>query len=163
MKLKSTVLAAALAVAGAQAFAQTAWGDHAAFEFGSGFAVGGGTLLSDSFTFTLTAPSVLLTTAVSNDAGWLDLVDGLISLYSASGTLLSSFSFDSVPTASAPIELSGGDYYYVVSAQVSALALAGSYTFTSQISPVPEPETYALFLAGLGAVGFMVSRRRNGG
>jgi len=25
---------------------------------------------------------------------------------------------------------------------------------------VPEPETYALFLAGLGAVGFMAKRRR---
>lgn len=31
---------------------------------------------------------------------------------------------------------------------------------TIAVSPVPEPETYALFLAGLGAVGFMVSRRR---
>jgi len=27
-------------------------------------------------------------------------------------------------------------------------------------TPVPEPETYALFLAGLGAVGFMAKRRR---
>jgi hypothetical protein len=26
---------------------------------------------------------------------------------------------------------------------------------------VPEPETYALFLAGLGAVGFMARRRKN--
>jgi hypothetical protein len=29
------------------------------------------------------------------------------------------------------------------------------------LSPVPEPETYALFLAGLGAVGFIARRRRN--
>ena len=27
-------------------------------------------------------------------------------------------------------------------------------------TPVPEPETYALFLAGLGAMGFMAKRRR---
>ena len=29
------------------------------------------------------------------------------------------------------------------------------------ITPVPEPETYALLLAGLGAVGFVARRRRN--
>ena len=28
------------------------------------------------------------------------------------------------------------------------------------VTPVPEPETYALMLAGLGAVGFIARRRR---
>jgi hypothetical protein len=28
------------------------------------------------------------------------------------------------------------------------------------LTPVPEPETYALLLAGLGIVGFVASRRR---
>jgi len=44
---------------------------------------------------------------------------------------------------------------------------AGTWTFnkdTAQLTymtaPVPEPETYAMMLAGLGLVGFMVSRRR---
>ena len=29
------------------------------------------------------------------------------------------------------------------------------------VAPVPEPETYALLLAGLGAVGFISRRRRS--
>ena len=31
---------------------------------------------------------------------------------------------------------------------------------TAAVSPIPEPETYALFMAGLAAVGFMSRRRR---
>jgi hypothetical protein len=36
--------------------------------------------------------------------------------------------------------------------------LGGQYTFMAQA--VPEPETYALFLAGLSAIGWVVRRRR---
>ena len=34
------------------------------------------------------------------------------------------------------------------------------YNLGTAVTPVPEPETYALMLAGLGAVGFMARRRR---
>ncbi len=38
----------------------------------------------------------------------------------------------------------------------------GAYTYTPQVltAPVPEPETYAMLLAGLGAIGFMSRRRQ---
>ena len=36
----------------------------------------------------------------------------------------------------------------------------GSYSGSLQVAPVPEPQTYALLLAGLGAVGFVAARRR---
>jgi hypothetical protein len=43
--------------------------------------------------------------------------------------------------------------------QYPGLALVGAnYSVTA--TPVPEPETYALMLAGLGIVGFVASRRK---
>ena len=35
-----------------------------------------------------------------------------------------------------------------------------SATFTSPVTPVPEPETYAMLLAGLGLLGFAARRRK---
>ena len=37
-----------------------------------------------------------------------------------------------------------------------------SVGFNFEITPVPEPETYALFMAGLGLMGFIARRRKNG-
>ena len=36
----------------------------------------------------------------------------------------------------------------------------GEYEYDDDVSPVPEANTYAMMLAGLGLVGFMVYRRR---
>jgi len=45
------------------------------------------------------------------------------------------------------------------------LAPGSSYTATSgdvlSVSPVPEPETYAMLLAGLGLIGFAARRRKD--
>jgi hypothetical protein len=50
---------------------------------------------------------------------------------------------------------SGGMHYLAIANEVS-----GTTTLYS-LAPVPEPETYALLLAGLGMLGFMARRRRN--
>jgi len=42
--------------------------------------------------------------------------------------------------------------------QLGSLGVGGKFTLT--VTPVPEPETYALMLAGLGLVGTIVRRRR---
>jgi hypothetical protein len=47
---------------------------------------------------------------------------------------------------------------------VSGTGITGStasYGGNVVATPVPEPETYAMMLAGLGAIGFLVARRRN--
>ena len=38
---------------------------------------------------------------------------------------------------------------------------SGSYAGNFHISPIPEPETYAMLLAGLGLIGFSLRRRAN--
>ena len=51
------------------------------------------------------------------------------------------------------------DYAYnsVVGVHAQAFANGQSESF---VTAIPEPSTYALMLAGLGAVGFMARRRR---
>ena len=53
----------------------------------------------------------------------------------------------------------GGKYYLVVSGQTTG-SLGGLYSGAISVSPVPEPETYGLFLAGLGLLGTIMTRRR---
>lgn len=38
---------------------------------------------------------------------------------------------------------------------------AASYSGTLNVTPVPEPGTYALMLAGIGAIGFIAKRRKS--
>ena len=46
---------------------------------------------------------------------------------------------------------------------VTAYHIDGLHPDTSNwVSPAPEPETYAMFMAGLGLMGFMARRRKNG-
>ena len=46
---------------------------------------------------------------------------------------------------------------------VTAYHVDGLHPDTSNwVSPAPEPETYAMFMAGLGLMGFMARRRKNG-
>ena len=56
----------------------------------------------------------------------------------------------------------GGTFDFFVNdvSLTAGQSIAVSGTITSQVSPIPEPETYALLMAGLGAVSFMARRRK---
>jgi hypothetical protein len=55
--------------------------------------------------------------------------------------------------------LSGGDYYFKVAGTITTVD-AVSYSGNLTVSAVPEAETYAMLLAGLGLVGFVARRRK---
>ncbi len=49
----------------------------------------------------------------------------------------------------------GGNHYLAIANEVS------NTTTVYQLAAVPEPETYAMLLAGLGLVGFAAARRKS--
>lgn len=163
MKIVQLAAAVSLAFSAVSASAVTVWGVHDPVEFGFGSAVGAATPLLDRYSFTLTSASSLMATAVSNDGPGLLLSDAIVALYQGpvgSGVNIGQFSFNNTSTSHAFLSLAAGSYYYVVNAMVGTDAVAGSYALTSQVSAVPEPETYGLMLAGLAMGGFIVLRRR---
>lgn len=57
--------------------------------------------------------------------------------------------------------LSAGQYHLDISGVFGRNAMGGQYSVALNAVPaVPEPQTYALMLAGLGVVGFVARRRR---
>jgi hypothetical protein len=57
--------------------------------------------------------------------------------------------------------LSAGNYYFQISG--TATIDSSRYLFSAATVPVPEPETWAMLVAGLGLVGLQLRRRTNTG
>jgi len=119
---------------------------------------------ADHFTFTIGAAptsldaivaSISRTAAVGLDITGLDLygTSGLIS----SGSQVSSGAQD-VWTLTSD-NLAAGSYYLQVSGTLVSTT-SGAYGGSIMLAPVPEPATYGMLLAGLGAVGALARRRR---
>ena len=73
-------------------------------------------------------------------------------------TLYTTFTGDNLTHAFG--NLTAGQYHLDISGQFGPNAFGGQYSVALQALPVPEPETYAMLLAGLGLVGFSVRRRK---
>jgi hypothetical protein len=50
--------------------------------------------------------------------------------------------------------------YGVGDAGITSMSMTNQATWMVQTTPVPEPETYAMMLAGLGLLGFIARRRK---
>lgn len=150
----------------------------ASLTYGNTFASSvSGTTFWDDYIFTIPNGSVNSVTSSINLDSILGLSDLRARLYTGDshqiasvvpGTLMSEWgkTINYSPTVSAttvvlnPLALNAGTYTLQIKGTVSGLG-GGSYAGILNIAPaVPEPDTYAMLVAGMGLVGFM-SRRRN--
>jgi len=142
------------------------WGTHDTTEIDSSYFAPGS--FDRILKFDLAGTFAALAVAVANDYSTIfNLTGSSVELFQNNGDLdnygddasLGSFSFDAAPVGNTFASLGAGSYYYRVTGLVEGSA-GGSYVLTSTITPVPEPGSMALVLAGLSVVGFIASRRR---
>jgi PEP-CTERM motif len=179
MKLKITTLALASLLAVNANAVDVSWGTHndatsppaeLPLEIALGQIRPAG-LFADTYSFSLLSAMNLFNTTVSNNlfaggdnsvwsisGGEVELFSGTIA---APGPSIDSFQFSGVTgnISYAFGALAAGSYYYAVTGDADG-PNGGSYSLTSAVTAVPEPQTYALLLAGLGVVGFLAHRRR---
>lgn len=179
MKKTSQAIIATLLLAGAAFSANAADASHAtkpvdlsknAAKYTASFASGlANATFTDQFSFHVSSTSLLVadvtSTALSASTG-LDLTS--FAVYSSTGTLL----FSGTQKATGIVDnwklnasnqvLAAGDYYLQVIGKINS-AGAGSLSgnIALKVVAVPEPETYAMLLAGLGLIGFVARRRKS--
>jgi len=120
---------------------------------------------SDRYDFTVAAlPNVAgASVTVNLDLGSLSYhISGLtLDLFNAGNTMLGGDTVTGPTDVQVNVNstLAAGNYYFTVQGTADGVATnAGIYTFTA--AAVPEADTYAMMLAGLGLVGYSVSRRK---
>lgn len=119
----------------------------------------------DIFNFTISSPNNLFTSIVQN-LPKKEVGDVIVTIYDIENLAASLYGgFDASGTALGYSSgmLSAGNYSLKITgtgigAGVGTDGSAGQYSLFTQA--VPEPESYAMFLAGLGLMGAIARRRR---
>lgn len=159
MKLNHIVAAAALALAGSQALAHnysTQFDtDAATFQFG----VSGITAPTATFTFKLDA-NYGATPGVYDIVGSLSASNFSFSSVTLNGTAWNLTADGKGKVRFADIELTSAIPLTVSVTGSHYGTGAGAFSGELVLTPVPEPETYALMLGGLALLGFVAQRRR---
>jgi hypothetical protein len=121
-----------------------------------------GSFIADNYQFTLNSSAIFTSNVVFSGISNIGL-----SLSSSSGPLsLSIFTNAVGPLTSSSITsilLGAGKYTFGIGGFTTSGAYIGSFTIGNPpaVAAVPEPETYAMFLAGLGLLGFASSRKKS--
>ena len=171
MKIKFAVLAAVAALSAGSAFAApttTAWGTlHLGNGASSSFEADAGQSYDHYFSFTLDNTYKFFTTAVANNNDLSVFSNNIVTLQQKMGDMWSDighYTFNNTSTQHNFGVHTAGNYRVEVTADSTGSDTAYGTIQTKirleTVPAVPEPETYALLLAGLGVVGF-VARRRN--
>jgi len=170
MKLNKIFLAAALAVAASSSFADTGGGPLNLSTGSTAFSRTPIGAFTDTWTFSLAGASFLTSSTISSSAvGAQDLTftSAVLTTGADPGTPLATFTGPTTVGANEFMNLSNfllpvGSYDLIVKGTNSTQPAAYSGTITIAAAPIPEPETYALMIAGLAAMGFVARRRKNG-
>ena len=113
---------------------------------GSGYSVSNFTLLPGIYGTALTT-----LTLMSN-------ADGI--LFNGDDTFVSSSSTPGGASIGLSVSTQAAGNYYINVTGITTAPAGGIYTGAISVTAVPEPETYAMMLAGLAALGFLARRRQ---